>query len=54
VNWVRVYYYQGNLRGLHNLIARYRSRVEALGDTRPLSRLLFWEAASQYHAARYT
>ena len=53
LSWVRVYYYQSNFRGLTDLVARYRSRFEALGDARRLSLLLFWEGFSHFHGARY-
>jgi transcriptional regulator with AAA-type ATPase domain/tetratricopeptide (TPR) repeat protein len=53
LSWVRVYYYQSNFRGLTDLVARYRSRVEALGDARRLSLLLFWEGFSHFHGGQY-
>ncbi|PYQ22059.1 MAG: hypothetical protein DMF81_13440, partial [Acidobacteria bacterium] len=53
LSWVRVYYYQSDFRGLTDLVARYRSRFEALGDARRLSLLLFWEGFSHFHGARY-
>src|SRR5207247_368096 len=45
--------YQSNFRGLTDLVARYRSRFEALGDARRLSLLLLWEGFSHFHGARY-
>ena len=37
-----VYYYRKDFKSLIDLLERYRTRVEALGDQRRLSLLLFW------------
>jgi DNA-binding NtrC family response regulator/tetratricopeptide (TPR) repeat protein len=50
--WAQVYYYRSDYTGLIALLERYRARVEALGDRRRLSLLLFWLGFSHVLAAR--
>ncbi len=52
LGWAQVYYYRSDYTGLIALLERYRARVEALGDARRLSRLLFWLGFSHFLAAR--
>jgi len=53
LGWVHVYYYRKDFKGLIDLVERYRSRVEALGDTRRQSLLLFWLGFSHFIGARF-
>ncbi len=52
LNWIQVYYYRKDFRGLIALVERYRPRFEALGDTRRLSLLLFWLGFSHFFGMR--
>ncbi len=52
LGWAQVYYYRSDYTGLIALLERYRARVEALGDARRLSRLLFWLGFSHFLGAR--
>jgi len=52
LNWVRVYYYRKDFKGLITLIDRYLSRIESLDDARRLSLLLFWLGYAHGFAAR--
>jgi predicted ATPase len=42
LSWVRVYYYRKDFKGIIDLLERYLPRMEALGDTRHRSLVLFW------------
>ena len=53
LGWVRVFYYRKDFKGIVDLVERHRARVEALGDPRRLSLLLFWLGFSHMTAARF-
>ena len=53
LGWVRVVYYRKDFKGIVDLVERYIDRVEALGDARRLSLLLFWLGFSHTFGARY-
>jgi class 3 adenylate cyclase/tetratricopeptide (TPR) repeat protein len=42
LSWVRVFFYRQKFKGLIVMVEKYLDRVEALGDKRRLSMLLFW------------
>lgn len=42
LSWVRVFFYRQKFRDLIAMVERHLNRVEALGDKRRLSMLLFW------------
>jgi tetratricopeptide (TPR) repeat protein len=49
----QIRHYRGDHEGLIGLVERYRARVEAVGDVRRLSRLLFWAGFAHVHGARF-
>jgi class 3 adenylate cyclase/tetratricopeptide (TPR) repeat protein len=53
LGWVRVYYYRKDFKAIIDLVERYRSRVQALGDRHRFSLLLSWLGFSHAFAARY-
>ena len=53
LSWARVYYYQKDFKGLIALVERYLPRIEALGENRHLSLLLFWLGFSHCFGARF-
>jgi len=53
LNWVRVHYYRKDFKSIITLVERYLPRVEALGDSRHLSLLLFWLGLSHAAGFRY-
>ncbi len=53
LGWTRVHYYRKDFKGIVELVEKYRTRVEAAGDSRRLSLLLFWLGFSHVTAARF-
>jgi DNA-binding NtrC family response regulator/tetratricopeptide (TPR) repeat protein len=48
-----IFLYRADFAGLIALADRYRARVDASGDRRALSRLLFWQGYAHHYRARF-
>ncbi len=53
LGWGQVLYYRNDYRALVALLARYRGRLEALGDSRRLSLFCFWLGFAYFLGARF-